>query len=754
MSPISEDEPPAELDEPDDQQKQIFVKTRPRLGDMRRTESLLTKAFHTDFESHEDDHRLRAVLSHNPSISSTCSTFSGRSAGDFTSDDGHTSPGTRASTPSSPKSSVGFAKQSQLAERTIPKVSFPSRQGSNSSRSSNGDSATKPTEPTIEAELGRKRCISFVCGRKDTNTSISSDKTSDPTPAAVAEPPKRACAIKFLFPSKALNTKPTATENHRRPSPAPINVKPTSPVNSKRVHRDSDATIKNESPVPESPAVKSVKEQDDEDDDEIVRSEATRFHEFASSDDETEDWVRQSTCHRSPLTVSDTLKKENVIRRIAEEAEAEAIEEDEEVEDDEDVDDAQTDFFSGEEEDAGFQTDDEEGFAASDDDSDDDSDYEWWAPRRTPTMSPFIPSNFFRPSKARNSSNGSIASTSEALSPTERPQKSRKKKVVSPVVIRSNTSELPDSTDFVCGTLDEDRPMEQAYLNNRKEREAAKHRPIPQDIDPTFPTSDPEIEKDDDNDDEELTDQSDEVDDIPDHPSESEQGWAHNHFEQDDDSVRGRKHVGHKRSPHHSPRRLRSPPPPAITAAKRGRSPAPRGMFHNSPGRMRSPPPPNRLTSPPPSRRGSAVASPAPPSALQFGQNLLGARNHDLTHTASLPRSPHPFLRRRRSSNITAKRASPTPAGSGDEDFDDDDDDDDNDNDSLGDKPYTRGAIDIVQGLEQKRLKRREKLYKQYWKREEKKKHHRRPQPGRGAERMKQVGIECAIYRGKRILSI
>ena len=68
-------------------------------------------------------------------------------------------------------------------------------------------------------------------------------------------------------------------------------------------------------------------------------------------------------------------------------------------------------------------------------------------------------------------------------------------------------------------------------------------------------------------------------------------------------------------------------------------------------------------------------------------------------------------------------------------------------------KPYARGAIDIVQGLERKRLKRREKLYRQYWKREEKKKN-RRPQPGRGAERMRQVGIECAVYRGKRVLSV
>lgn len=63
-----------------------------------------------------------------------------------------------------------------------------------------------------------------------------------------------------------------------------------------------------------------------------------------------------------------------------------------------------------------------------------------------------------------------------------------------------DNDELPDSTDFVCGTLDEDRRLEQAYITRMKDIEAAKHKARPQDIDPTFPTSDPEMDEEDDED--------------------------------------------------------------------------------------------------------------------------------------------------------------------------------------------------------------------------------------------------------------
>ena len=76
--------------------------------------------------------------------------------------------------------------------------------------------------------------------------------------------------------------------------------------------------------------------------------------------------------------------------------------------------------------------------------------------------------------------------------------------------------------------------------------------------------------------------------------------------------------------------------------------------------------------------------------------------------------------------------------------------------DTAQETTYNRGAIDIVQGLEYKRLRRRHKFYEKYCRKEEKKqqKKAKRPQPGRGAQRMRQIGIECAEYRGKRVLSL
>ena len=70
--------------------------------------------------------------------------------------------------------------------------------------------------------------------------------------------------------------------------------------------------------------------------------------------------------------------------------------------------------------------------------------------------------------------------------------------------MRPGTPELPDSTDFVCGTLDEDRPLEAAYISCREQKKREKHVPIPQDIDPSFPTSDLE-DNDDDQDEEEQS---------------------------------------------------------------------------------------------------------------------------------------------------------------------------------------------------------------------------------------------------------
>jgi len=118
-------------------------------------------------------------------------------------------------------------------------------------------------------------------------------------------------------------------------------------------------------------------------------------------------------------------------------------------------------------------------------------------------------------------------------------------------------------------------------------------------------------------------------------------------------------------------------------------------------------------------------------------------------HTASLPRSPNPFGRSRKAAAEALAYAPDATELDADAHAGADG--------ARRDSGYRRGAIDIVQGLERKRLRRRQKYYEKHCRKEERKekeKRDRKPQPGRGAQRMRQVGIECAIYRGKRVLSI
>ncbi|KAK9449547.1 uncharacterized protein V1518DRAFT_416300 [Limtongia smithiae] len=48
-------------------------------------------------------------------------------------------------------------------------------------------------------------------------------------------------------------------------------------------------------------------------------------------------------------------------------------------------------------------------------------------------------------------------------------------------------SMIPDSSDFVCGTMDEDKPIEAAYFSALDEHARLHHKLCPQDIDPSFP---------------------------------------------------------------------------------------------------------------------------------------------------------------------------------------------------------------------------------------------------------------------------
>jgi hypothetical protein len=100
-----------------------------------------------------------------------------------------------------------------------------------------------------------------------------------------------------------------------------------------------------------------------------------------------------------------------------------------------------------------------------------------------------------------------------------------------------------------------------------------------------------------------------------------------------------------------------------------------------------------------------------------------------MTRTKSLPRTPNPFFTMEHSyqwSGIVPIQESHEREL------------------SRTRETYTRGPIDIVEGLEKKRQKRKEKFWRQHCRKAAKEQMERRPAPGRGAERMKHLGLEVA----------
>lgn len=801
----ADEEVPADVDEPPEQGRtprpaplkiqhsSTFTKISSKPNIDRKT-SLLTTALQSasntsspvDADSDRDPPRGMSCIS-------TWSNSTISTAG-LTSDEGFTSPGTRTCTPSPPLPST------MIHTMLPPFTQKPSEQRLKFAGQENDTiAAPKPTTPAgeqgVEATLGRKRCIMFACGgKKEEKKPVEAPVAKPATPPSAEEPPKRACTIKFACAKPAATPAPAAEEPAKRlcsikfacpapksteadskpktprrpasPAPPPREI-PVSPKASYRAHRDSDSTVRNNSPI----SVRKVSMVDRtrrlSQNAELAHTEAYRFHEFASSEEEVEEWTQEVTCHRNRLTVGDTLRVENNLRQLVEEVEEEALEDDEDDaaddeddDDDDDEDEDNSDAYS-DVTDEGFQTDDEEGFAVSDDDSDAGSDYNWWAPGRSTAATSIDHIGTLRPKNHRTvseSSIGSLESRKNGLKMFEREEGQRadgpsahsvKRKKSKPVNIRVPEPELPDSTDFVCGTLDEDRPAEEAYMSNLERRRAAKHKPAPQDIDPSFPASDPEL----------VDDEEDEADDIE-NPSESDNYFMmHGRMDIIDGAPRGRRRdtLKQRSPPAHSPKRLRSPapvkrtvhrspppptkravhrsPPPPTTKRTSHRSPPPsakkavhrspppsRTLFGKSPVRARSPAP-TRLRSPPPSRRGSAnILAQRQRSDMSIKFGGIGERQV-LTVSASLPRTP-----------ITARH---NPL-----EYDDDDDE----ATSTNDMPVRR-AIDIQVGLEKKRQRRREQLYRKQHRKSTKEK--RPPIPGRGAERMRDVGLQMAAHKGK-----
>lgn len=705
-------------------------------------QSLLTQALTSD-ESHDEE---------NPSQSHSNASFS---SAELTSDADPTSLNSRIGTPSPPPPPMKLPYVTPPLEGKVLKSEIIPNGNNN------------PTRPILdrskfatEGEIGKRRCIKFACSDSSTNQQFNPESQTAKPIALAPKLPRRSTALTFVCPSKEDNSTTTRKANckSRVASPAPRKCRsppPPSPTPSFRNHRSSDSTAKNDSPKSLRRNTQTRRSRIFSIDTDLARSSAYRFHEFASSEEEVDDWVQELTYHKSRLTVDDTLTVENGLRRLGQEVEEEVLEdeedEEEEVEDeeeeeeDEEEEDVDSDNDEGQVSEGGFQTDNEDGFADSDDDEkfdDAHSDYEWWAPARS-VRSEATQVNDVAPMRllsSRRASDSSAESLSDPFSAQSKPLEQRKEqtervfaKHVKPVAIQQN---LPDSTDFVCGTLDEDRPLEDAFKKRLEMRRIESHRTVPQDIDPTFPTSDPELDDDDD----EVICKRDE----------------HHQLFHGQIDLNEEKHMAT------SPPHLRNPS--SIILSKKLNSPAPTksfvapspppvrrcGMY--SPKRCRSPPPTVRHFRPTtPKRQATDLKSPKKPV---IGINTAVTRQPQIVHTSSLPRTP----------SIMSKRFSML-------DVEDNSSSNDEATGTTGQyyahdsgrkriRHRRRGAIDIVKGLERKRQYRKEKLYQKRCREmvnnrdnrdRDRNKHHLTAhhdlpslQPGKGVEKMRELGIELA----------
>lgn len=596
MPPVAEEEMGADVDEPPERATEqaipapsMFQKTairKPSEGNP----SLLTRGL----LGHPEDDAAPVMVSGERRRSMT-SNVSLASTADLTSDTGLTSP-SRANTPSPPPPDM-----SALC------IQEPPNQGQ---KLRFGQLPVRTAEETAEC-APRKKSITFACFARPEHKSPES-KPSRPQqdrPAANAnantEAPRRPC-IKFACPPprsdaspQAGNGKPNNTATRRQRSPHPPIFRQSS--------NDGQEPATNGASGYQNPAQR-------------------RANDSAYDEPTEDDWIREDNLSpKRRITIGDTLVKENHIRQLAQEAEDEedaeeddaeanverdefdeedgedededGDEEDEdennEDEDDEDDDDGDDDEDETEcgsfEADDGYHTDEETGFADSEDE---DDGLNLWnhGIQLAVEPSPSCQGPRRRASATEHHSDSSTA-------PGQGPNAIRRRKPRR-IPDHDAPSELPDSTDFVCGTFDEDRPMEEAYLTRRAALKAQKVHLIPQDIDPSFPTSDIE-----DGDGEELFN--------PVHHDSEDEMWKM-------DDVHGDDRTSRRKSRGGSPRRYHSPPPKI-----RGRSP--RAFDRRSPRRARSPCP----------KRAPLGVSPINGANVKFAG--LGVRG-GFPQTKSLPR--------------------------------------------------------------------------------------------------------------------
>ena len=489
----------------------------------------------------------------------------------LTSDGDLTSPA-RTTTPSPPLPSMNRGGLVTLVSKLSKEAAFSKNENTiNPVSSAQKTEVDRSEEGKVEEGLGRRRCIRFACGRQSTTSnkvdSVTHDQETVEQSQKPADPPKRSCMLRFACPMKPPRDDTPVVQAAQKPGDCIAETratidrladgKPTK--SSSREHRSSTSTVKS-SPTKvvcsESVVVPQPKKPQNFNRVDFQKSEATRFHEFAGSFTAEDEWINEQTAYRQKITVNDTLRKENAIRRLAEEAEAEALDEDDvqvEIEDDAEEldDDDEEEEEEAEASDGGNETDDEEGFAESDDESDGNSEYQFWTPGLTTAATSTDQLDHIHPLKNRVDSESSVESAIDTKhrDPIRRRKGSRTHR--SPRM-RPGTPELPDSSDFVVGTLDEDRPLEEAYMSCLEERRRSRHRLIPQDIDPSFPTSEPDEDNDDDDGNATQTDHEPEW--VMGRPDSSEE----------EDSAVGRKTSSSTtalKSPVPSPKRMLSPPP-------------------------------------------------------------------------------------------------------------------------------------------------------------------------------------------------
>ncbi|KAK6361207.1 hypothetical protein TWF730_004950 [Orbilia blumenaviensis] len=649
-------------------QENLYKKHIVSPGRPHRVDSLLTRAIISDSEPHSvESNAAQSIYTRvgfriprrGMSTTSTVSTASMPSTADLTSDAGD--------------DDSSSSELSSPSPRMVPVFNLPLIRDSaalavkTQSDDELHKSAVQSDPNEVTVALGRKRCITFACSNPISRqaSDIAASKPKE-TAIAVEEPaPVRRTTLKF-----ACNVKDECKAPRRSGSPPPppsALSKPAhrSPISASHLHpngghhrRDSASTVVDERQkaiaCKPSPLVSSVSS---------ANSSIPRFYEFASSVDESvHSWMNAPQFPSRLLKVDCLLEKEKQIRKLSEEVEADEEDEDNN-DDDDDEDNDNLEFEDDDEEDDGYKEDeeddeyeiwsdsDEEDYDNHSDSDEEECDSDNEGDDFVPKVGTAIPDRKAdRPSCCRNTSDSSLASVHDRKSGCSF---QREKRTHAARPIRPSTPELPDSTDFVPGTFDEDKVLEDYYLSCIEDRKSMNKVFRPQDIDPSFPEGGDDDDEDEDN-------------------------------EEAERPVRRRRGSNVSvRSPRGSPtpnRRLRSPPP-ISRRGSRGMSPGKRRPSFTS----KSPPPQNRT------------------GRLRFD---LQANRASLARSTSLPR--HGLYPR--------KKSLLTPA-------------------SPKSKAITfrkRSVLDIVKGLESKRMRRRENVYgrREY-----------KAEAGEGVERMREIGI-------------